>query len=152
MRAPGRRSGWGRGAALAALACLWILHAGCRPSAEADDWYTVVQVNDGDTVVLGGGQKRSVRYLGIDAPETGCRGQAAEPFAAQAREANRALVFDRRVRLASATWSAVIMTALTDVVHVNSDWSRVSIDDLIERLETVFAEFTGLLGNLRLPV
>ncbi|MFV9632084.1 TetR family transcriptional regulator [Mycobacterium neumannii] len=59
---------------------------------------------------------------------------------------------DRRVRLASATWSAVIMTALTDVVQVNNDWSQVSIEDLIERLETVFVDFTGLLGNLRQPV
>ncbi|KUI11591.1 TetR family transcriptional regulator [Mycobacterium sp. GA-1285] len=59
---------------------------------------------------------------------------------------------DRRVKLASATWSAVLMTALTDVVPVNSDWSQVSLDDLIDRLETVFAEFTGLLGNLRQPV
>lgn len=59
---------------------------------------------------------------------------------------------DRRVRLASATWGAVIMTALNDVVQVNDDWSQVTIDDLIGRLETVFGEFTGLLGNLRLPV
>ena len=44
------------------------------------------------------------------------------------------------------------MTALTDVVQVNSDWSQVSLDDLIDHLQTVFAEFTGLLGNLRLPV
>ncbi|WP_442791712.1 TetR/AcrR family transcriptional regulator [Mycolicibacterium sp. ND9-15] len=56
---------------------------------------------------------------------------------------------DRRVRLASVTWGAVIMTALGDVVHNSRDWSRVTIDDLIDRLETVFAEFTGLLGDLR---
>lgn len=59
---------------------------------------------------------------------------------------------DRRVRLASATWGAVIMTALNDIVQVNSDWSQVSLDDLIDRLEDVFAEFTGLVGTLRQPV
>lgn len=56
---------------------------------------------------------------------------------------------DRRVRLASATWGAVIMTALTDIVQVNSDWSQVSLDDLIDGLEAVFAEFTSSMGNLR---
>ncbi|KUI46665.1 TetR family transcriptional regulator [Mycobacterium sp. GA-1199] len=59
---------------------------------------------------------------------------------------------DRRVRLASSTWGAVIVTALNDAVQFSGDPSQVTIDDLIERLETVFAEFTGLLGNLRLPV
>lgn len=59
---------------------------------------------------------------------------------------------DRRVRLASGTWGAVIMTALTDVVQVSRDWSEVSIDHLIDGLKTVFAEFTGLMGNVRLPV
>ncbi|KUI12855.1 TetR family transcriptional regulator [Mycobacterium lehmannii] len=77
------------------------------------------------------------------------RGNAVERAIARRMGAD---LSDRRVRLTSATWSAVIMTALTDVVQVNSDWSQVSLDDLIDHLETVFAEFTGLLGNLRLPV
>ncbi len=83
--------------------------------------------------------------------------QATVEFRANATEAVLAKrmgvsVNDRQVRLASVTWGAVIMTALTDVVQVDSDWSQVSLDDLIDRLETVFAEFIGLLGNLRLPV
>jgi AcrR family transcriptional regulator len=56
---------------------------------------------------------------------------------------------DRRVRLASVTWGAVIMTALGDAMQASADWSRVTIDDLIDRVETVFAEFTGLMGHLR---
>ncbi|OBG19133.1 TetR family transcriptional regulator [Mycolicibacterium celeriflavum] len=56
---------------------------------------------------------------------------------------------DRRVRLISATWGAVIMTALNAAMQVNADPSQLSIDDLIEQLEAVFAEFADLMGNLR---
>ena len=59
---------------------------------------------------------------------------------------------DRRVRLASVTWGAVIMTALGDVMQASADWSQVSIDDLIDRTVAVFAEFTELMCNLRQPV
>ncbi|OBI73110.1 TetR family transcriptional regulator [Mycobacterium sp. E740] len=59
---------------------------------------------------------------------------------------------DRRVRLASATWGAVIMTALSDAMQLKADPAQVSIDDLIERLKTVFAEFTELTGSRRQPV
>lgn len=77
------------------------------------------------------------------------RGNAVERVLAQRMGVG---LGDRRARLAAATWSAVIMTALTDLVQDNRDWSTVSIDDMIERLEAVFEEFTGLLGNLRQPV
>ncbi|WP_156426546.1 TetR family transcriptional regulator [Mycobacterium sp. IS-3022] len=56
---------------------------------------------------------------------------------------------DRRVRLASVIWGAVIVTALNDAVQVSGDPSKASIDDLIEHLEAVFAEFADLTGTLR---
>ncbi|ULE35365.1 TetR family transcriptional regulator [Mycobacterium sp. IDR2000157661] len=59
---------------------------------------------------------------------------------------------DRRLKLASATWGAVIMTALTDFAPADQDWSRVGIDDLIAQLQSTFAEFSGLMTGLPLPV
>jgi micrococcal nuclease len=49
----------------------------------------VKKVIDGDTIVVAGGER--VRYIGIDAPESG------EPFYKEAKERNRALVGGKRV-------------------------------------------------------
>lgn len=59
---------------------------------------------------------------------------------------------DRRVKLASATWGAVIMTALADLAPADQDWSGVGIDDLIAQLQATFAEFSGLTTGLPRPV
>lgn len=56
----------------------------------------VVEVLDGDTVVLEGGER--VRYLLADAPES--TGGRSECFGAEARGFNRGLVEGRRVSLA----------------------------------------------------
>jgi len=55
----------------------------------------VDSIVDGDTVhvQLADGRKLTVRLDGVDTPETG------EPFAAQARNATRVLLFDRQVQL-----------------------------------------------------
>ena len=59
----------------------------------------VQRVVDGDTVRLKDG--RSVRMIGLNAPETGKRGSADEPYAVAARQRLQALVdaSDRRVGL-----------------------------------------------------
>lgn len=59
---------------------------------------------------------------------------------------------DRRVKLASATWGAVIMTALTNIASDGRDWSQVGIDDLIAHLQATFAEFSALTTGLPRPV
>ena len=66
--------------------------AGCVPfaSTSADQ---VTRVIDGDTVVLGSGER--VRYIGVDTPEM----DPLEPFGKQAMEANRQLVEGKTVRL-----------------------------------------------------
>lgn len=56
---------------------------------------------------------------------------------------------DRRVRLVSAVWGAVIMTALTDLAGETRDWSQVTIDDLACRVETTFTEFMGEITGVR---
>lgn len=57
----------------------------------------VVHVIDGDTVELG--DRRRVRYIGIDAPELGDGRTAVACFAKEAMEENRRLVEGKTVRL-----------------------------------------------------
>ena len=56
---------------------------------------------------------------------------------------------DRRLRLVSAVWGSVIMTALTDFADEVRDWSQVTIDDLSGRVETTFTEFMGEIAEVR---
>ena len=60
-------------------------------------------------------------------------------------------VHDRGPRLVSAVWGSVLMTALTDVA-AEVDWSELTIDDLIARLEATYTQFSGLTEGLPQPV
>jgi micrococcal nuclease len=60
----------------------------------------VVRVVDGDTVrVRSRGRTQTVRYIGVDTPETVKPGAAVECFGRRASAFNRRLVAGRRVRL-----------------------------------------------------
>jgi AcrR family transcriptional regulator len=59
---------------------------------------------------------------------------------------------DRRCKLVAAVWGSILMTALTDLLGAGRDWSQLTIDDVIDRLEVTFAEFTDLTTGIRLPV
>jgi AcrR family transcriptional regulator len=58
----------------------------------------------------------------------------------------------RRLKLISATWGGIIMTALADLSEQGVDWGRVGIDDVVSRLEAAYAEFTDLVADVRQPV
>ncbi|MFP4475084.1 MAG: thermonuclease family protein [Desulfatibacillaceae bacterium] len=73
---------------------LCLLSPAC---SRASDNPVVDFVPDGDTVVLNDG--RTVRYQGIDAPETAHEGRPAQPFAREALELNRELVLHGEVVL-----------------------------------------------------
>ena len=64
---------------------------GCGPPP---DTARVIQVIDGDTIVIEGGYR--VRYIGIDAPESH---PEPEPFGLEAYQANLELVENKEVRL-----------------------------------------------------
>jgi hypothetical protein len=59
---------------------------------------------------------------------------------------------DRRVKLMSAVWGSIMMTALTNLGDEALDWTQLSIDDVIDQLEATYAEFAGEIGALRRPV
>ncbi|HSO62591.1 MAG TPA: thermonuclease family protein [Desulfobacterales bacterium] len=63
----------------------------------AEQWVTVKRVADGDTVQLSDG--RSVRYIGVNAPEINHERNTAEPFGFEARKRNIELVGTQRIRL-----------------------------------------------------
>jgi AcrR family transcriptional regulator len=58
----------------------------------------------------------------------------------------------RRLKLVSAVWGSIIMTALADLSEQGVDWGDVGIDGIVARLEATFAEFMGEIGNVRQPV
>ena len=58
---------------------------------------------------------------------------------------------DRGLRLVAAVWSSIIMTALADL-GMATDWQGVGIDDAVDRIEETFAQFSGLIDGVVLPV
>ena len=76
---------------LAIIVFLLLLICGCT---SPPDTALVIQVIDGDTIVIEGGYR--VRYIGIDTPEIH---PELEAYAKEALQANRELVEGRIVRL-----------------------------------------------------
>ena len=86
---------------------------------------TIVSVADGDTVrarLESGGRTLTIRLEGIDAPEQG------EPFSAQARNATRVLLFNKKVQLKA-----------TDVDRYDRLVARIVIDGSDSSLQLVEA-------------
>ena len=65
--------------------------------SDAQTWYRVKWVNDGDTIVLTNGQR--VRYIGINTPEIAHKDQPAEPYGYAAKKYHIKLVYRKQVRL-----------------------------------------------------
>ena len=72
---------------------IWLASASAAPLCPAPgavSYAVVERVSDGDTLRLKDG--RSVRMIGLNAPETGKKGQSAEPFADAAHKRLQTLV------------------------------------------------------------
>ncbi len=76
---------------LAFISFLLLSFSGC---AKPPDTARVIQVVDGDTIIIEGNFQ--VRYIGIDTPEIY---PEVEAFGMEAQQANRALVEGKQVRL-----------------------------------------------------
>ena len=105
---PRRRGSW-RGAALLAAGAALLLapcersdprQDGRDPTAGTDITGQVIEVVDGDTITveLAGGGRASVRYIGIDTPESNPEAPI-ECFGHEAERANARLVGGREVAL-----------------------------------------------------
>src|SRR5689334_16177743 len=58
---------------------------------------------------------------------------------------------DRRLRLISAMWGSIIMTAMADLSEPGVDWQNENVDGVISRLEATFDEFMGEIQDAAQP-
>ena len=108
---------------LALIICLLPLSA-CIPPPETA---TVTRVIDGDTIIIGSGQK--VRYIGIDTPEVQ---PEPEAYGMEAWNANRRLVEGKKVRLerdVSETdkYGRLLRYVYVDKIFVNAELVRLGL-------------------------
>jgi AcrR family transcriptional regulator len=82
--------------------------------------------------------------------------QASSEF--RPHPANRALakrmgvpLDDRRLKLVAAVWAAIIMTAQDDL-GPNTDWEQLTVDALCDRVDNAYAQFVGVIEDVRQPV
>ena len=108
---------------LAIFILLLLLICGC---ISPPDTALVIEVIDGDTIVIEGGYR--VRYIGIDTPEI----DDGEPFGIEALEANRELVEGKIVRLerdVSQTdkYGRLLRYVYVDGILVNAELVRLGL-------------------------
>ncbi|MFO7769591.1 MAG: thermonuclease family protein [bacterium] len=114
----------------------------------------VVDVVDGDTIkVRLGGEVETVRYIGMDTPETVHPTRGVEPYGKEACEQNRRLVEGERVRLEFDVekrdrYGRLLAYVFVDTLFVNAELLRrgyaqlmtvppnVKYVDLFRRLQT----------------
>jgi len=80
------------------IAALYYFYSEDKNSIDTGE-YRVIEVLDGDTVIINDARHSSVRYLGIDTPEVSRKDSPGEPMAEEAREFNEDLVEDKNIKL-----------------------------------------------------
>ena len=125
-----------------------LLLLGCSPP----DTARVIQVIDGDTITLEGGQR--VRYIGIDTPEVHPQ---LEAFGLEAWQANRELVEGKTVRLEqdmsqTDKYGRLLRYVYVNDIFVNAELVRIGLaeakayppdtkyQDYLEKLEQAARE------------
>lgn len=98
------------------------------PAEFAKETFLVTKVIDGDTIQIEGG--RTVRYIGIDAPETHDRRKGVQCFADEATAKNRGLVEGKEVRLEKDVSETDKFGRLLRYVYVG----KTFVNDLLVRL------------------
>ncbi|MSP78616.1 MAG: micrococcal nuclease [Dehalococcoidia bacterium] len=84
---------------LTVLSLLFLVISACRTTAPSD-LVLVVDVVDGDTIKVAiGGRLTTVRYIGVDTPETVDPRRDVQPYGPEASAANKKLVQGKMVRL-----------------------------------------------------
>lgn len=104
------------GAAL--LAALYFYFASRYQADQDTDLFLVSLVIDGDTILLESGE--SVRYLGIDTPETNHPRRGSECYGPEATERNRELIEGKLVRLEFDTTDRDAYERLLRYVYVGN--------------------------------
>ncbi|MFP3870268.1 MAG: thermonuclease family protein [Syntrophobacteria bacterium] len=119
------------------LAALVLCQLAFSHVTAAPSRYLVRWVDDGDTIVLEGGER--VRYLGINAPEIAHGDKPGEPYGNEARRFNRSLVLGCRVNLEfgerrrDVHGRLLAYVFLEDGTFVNGELVRVGYAHLLRR-------------------
>jgi micrococcal nuclease len=77
---------------------LYFFYSTDQKTVDAGE-YRVIEVLDGDTVIIDDGRRSSVRYLGIDTPEMARQDSPGDPMAEEAKGYNEELVGEKQVKL-----------------------------------------------------
>lgn len=77
---------------------LYFFYSLDQRSVDAEE-YRVIEVLDGDTVIIDDARRSSVRYLGIDTPEMARQDSPGDPMAEEAKDFNDELVGKKHVKL-----------------------------------------------------
>ena len=105
------------------------------PSAGSLVPATVVRIVDGDTIhVAIAGREFTVRYIGMDTPETVAPGRPVELYGKEAAEANRALVDGRRVLLEKDVSETDRFGRLLRYVYIETPEGLVMVNAELVRL------------------
>ena len=105
--------------------------ADCVPSQNKGVLATVVRVVDGDTIKVEiDGQKYTVRYIGVDTPETVAPNRPVEYMGPEASAKNKALVDGRQVILVkdiseTDKYGRLLRFVFTDGIFVNRELVRL---------------------------
>ncbi len=147
-------------------AALYFFYSEDRKSPETRE-YRVVEVLDGDTVVIDDARGSSVRYLGIDTPEVPHEDAPGEPMAEVAREYNEELVGDKYIKLEFDeekydVYGRMLAHVYVDGVFVNLELLRKGLatdmiiepntkhsDSIHEALNEAKKHRRGIWGDLR---
>lgn len=121
---------------LIATVISWAFFAKDKPKSEITpqpETFKVSQVIDGDTIEIGGG--KTVRYIGIDTPETVDPRREVGCFAKEAAGKNKELVLGKKVRLEKDVSETDKFGRLLRYVYVDS----VFVNDQLVRQGYAFA-------------
>lgn len=129
--------------------------------------YTVLEVIDGDTVIIDDAKNSRVRYLGIDTPEIGIQDSPADPMSKEATDFNYKLVQGKKVRLEFDeqkydVYGRILANVYVDGVFINEELLKEGLatvliiepngmhsDILYRALDQAQKEKKGIWGDLR---
>ena len=147
-------------------AALYFFYSEDKKSLETGE-YHVIEVLDGDTVIIDDARGSSVRYLGIDTPEMPREDSPGEPMAEEAREYNEDLVGDKQVKLEFDeekydVYGRMLAHVYVDGVFVNLELLRKGLatdmiiepnnkysDSILAAIEQAKKQKRGIWGDLR---
>ncbi|WP_308170475.1 TetR family transcriptional regulator [[Mycobacterium] fortunisiensis] len=58
---------------------------------------------------------------------------------------------DRRLKLTAIVWGSIVITAISELGS-QAEWSTVTVDDIVERIEATYTDFLEVVAGVHQPV